>query len=78
MEIYSKDIVSGVVLLELREQLNANREYYYPVSELGQKLLELMQRKTFVPNEMARIKALGKAMGIAFNIKVIPNEGKTL
>ena len=50
--------------IEVYEQLNANRTYFYGANEPAKRLLTLMQRKTFVRRDIPRIKNFLRSMGI--------------
>lgn len=64
--------------IKVREQLNANRNYYYPADTKGKLLLELMDRKTFVKNDIPKLKAFFESIDIELAIVIKPKKERTL
>lgn len=44
--------------IELREQINGGKTYYYPVNKAAERVCRLMRRKTLVPADLELLKAL--------------------
>ena len=61
-------------LIIVTHQVNAGKDYFYPHNELAHVLIELMQRKAFVPADLPKLKLLGTALGLTLKIHTVGQE----
>ncbi len=57
--------------IKLRNQKNANRDYFYPACDVSEALLALMKRKALVPKDKDLLIALIDAMELELDIEIV-------